>query len=133
MREYAPSKKTKKYLELASRAAIQSNYPHFKHGAVLVKSASVISVAFNKKGYTSFGAKFRSVNRYHATLHAELASVLNVERRSTEGATVYVVRINKAGQFRLSKPCLMCEAALRYCGVKKVVYSTAEGFEILRL
>lgn len=130
---YSPSKKTQKYLELAARIAEQSNYPQFKHGAVLVKGSSVINVSPNKNGFNKFGAKFRKKKWGQATLHAELGSVLNVEKRNTEGSTVYVVRVNKQGSTRLSKPCHMCESAMKHCGVKKVVYSTDDGYECYKL
>jgi tRNA(Arg) A34 adenosine deaminase TadA len=37
------------------------------------------------------------------------------------------VRINKQGKFRLSKPCEMCHNILKFCGVKKVVYTYSEN------
>jgi len=133
MEVYIPSNKTKKFIELAGNVANQSEYPQFKHGAVLVKASSVINTAFNKNGYCSFGARFYEGNSANATLHAELASILNIERENTENSTVYTVRVNNAGEYRLSKPCRMCERAMRFCGVKRVVYSTNDGFEEMRL
>jgi len=130
---YNPSKKTQKYLDLAARIAEQSSYPHFKHGAVLVKGASVINVSHNKQGFNSFGAKFRKKKQGRATLHAELGSVLNVEKKNTEGSTVYVVRVNRQGSTRLSKPCHMCESAMKHCGVRRVIYSTDDGYECYKL
>jgi len=46
-----------------------------------------------------------------------------VGRNKTEGADVYVARIGKKGDFKMSKPCPMCESALRYVGVKRVIYT----------
>ena len=131
--EYIPSKTTKKHIELAERVANQSIYSSFKHGAVLTKSGAVINASCNKNGFNSFGARFRKKEYGRATLHAELGAILNVERSKTEGSTVYVVRVNKKGEKRLSKPCHMCQSALQYCGIKKVIYSTNEGYEIIKL
>lgn len=39
---------------------------------------------------------------------------------------VYVVRINKQGLWRMSKPCKNCERALRNAGVYTVVYTTGD-------
>ena len=133
MLAYVPSKKTQKYLDLAVKMAQQSGYPQFKHGAALVKGSAVINASCNKQGFNSFGAKFRKKKWGTATLHAELGSILNVERRNTEGATVYVVRVNNSGETRLSKPCHMCESAMKHCGVKKVIYSTNNGYECYKL
>lgn len=46
-----------------------------------------------------------------------------MSRHITEGATVYVARVDKAGEYKLSKPCPMCHEALKHVGVKKVVYT----------
>jgi len=121
------SNKTQRYLLLAKRVATQSEHDHFKHGAVLVKGGSVINTACNKDKYKRFGNRFRNTKACgHATHHAELGCVLGLDRSLTSGATIYVVRTNRNGEFRMSKPCLMCEEALRFCGVKKVVYTTDE-------
>ena len=133
MNVYLPSKKTQKHIDLAERMAQQSTYPQFKHGAVLVKGSAVINVSCNKNGFNSFGARFRKKEQGKATLHAELGAILNVERSKTESATVYVIRVNRMGEQRLSKPCHMCEAAMKHCGVKKVVYSTNGGYEVMKL
>jgi len=127
------SKKTKKYVDLAKRMADQSVYPSFKHGAVLVKGSAVINASCNKNGFNSFGARFRKKEYGTATLHAELGAILNVERSKTEGATIYVVRINRRGEERLSKPCHMCRSAMEHCGIKRVVYSTNGGYEVMKL
>tara|TARA_R110000824_G_scaffold25352_3_gene88339 strand:- start:1280 stop:1453 length:174 start_codon:yes stop_codon:yes gene_type:complete len=49
-----------------------------------------------------------------------------VDRSLTQGATVYVARIGKKGDLRLSKPCPMCESAMRHVGVKEVIYTVDE-------
>lgn len=47
---------------------------------------------------------------------------------------VIVVRVNKQGQWMMSKPCLNCQNAMRRCGVKRVLYSVAhEQYEQMRL
>jgi len=118
------SKKTRGYLELARRIALQATYGGIKHGAVLVKGGSIINVSYNKENFCSFGNRFRKSTEGKATLHAELGCVLNLDRSITQGTNIYVVRVGKNGDFRLSKPCNMCEAALRHVGVKRAFYTT---------
>lgn len=125
--------KTKRYIELAKRIAHNSDYPCHRHGAILVKGGSVLNVGFNKNQYNAFAARFRKPS-LHATQHAELDCLLGVDRSKTSNSTVYVVRINRQGQAKLSKPCTMCEKAMKFCGVKKVVYSVDEyNVESIRL
>ena len=120
------TKKIGRYLELAKNMARQSTYGKIKHGAVLVKGGSIISTSCNKDSFSSFGNRFRKHDCGHATHHAELGCVLGIDRSKTNGATVYVVRINREGEFRLSKPCPMCHEVLKFCGIRKVVYTVDE-------
>jgi len=126
------SKKDKKLIELAKRISYQSDFMQ-KHGAVLSKGSTVINTAFNKNKFSSFAMRFKKHNPKDATIHAELGAILNMGRKQTEGSIVYVVRTNKQQEFRMSKPCNMCEEALRWVGIKKVVYSTNGGFEETKL
>ena len=109
-------------MELAAKQAANSNFPVFRHGAVLVKGGSVLSLGVNKNQFHSFAAKFKKVPR-HATIHAELSCLLAAGGESAAGSTMYVVRINPQGEWRMSKPCCMCQAAMKHVGVKKVIYS----------
>jgi tRNA(Arg) A34 adenosine deaminase TadA len=36
---------------------------------------------------------------------------------------VYVARVGKKGNLKLSKPCSMCYSAMKHVGIKKVVYT----------
>jgi hypothetical protein len=121
------SNKKRRYVELAMRIAAQSEFKEYRHGAILVRGGSVINTSCNKNKYRSWGNRFRKKQCGHATHHAELGCVLGLDRSLTEGATMYVVRIGKTGILRNSKPCPMCEAALEYVGIKKVIYSDYNG------
>jgi tRNA(Arg) A34 adenosine deaminase TadA len=119
--------RTYRYTQLATRIAEQGSYGGYKHGAVLVKGGSIINTSSNKDKFCSFGARFRNPNEGIATLHAELGCILNLDRSVTKGTTIYVVRVNRDGKLRMSKPCSMCSTALEHVGVKKVFYSNKEG------
>ena len=126
--------KSKRYITLATKVAEQSDYGKFRHGAVLVKGSSVRNLSCNKQRHCHFGKRFRDPHTGNATLHAELGVILGMDRTKTQGATVYVARINSDGERRMSKPCPMCEAAMRHVGVKKVVYTDRDGtIESMRL
>ncbi len=120
-------KKTKRYISLAKKIAEQSDYGKFRHGAVLVRGSSVRNMACNKYRHCHFGKRFREANTGNATLHAELGVILGMDRSVTQGATVYTARVNKEGSARMSKPCPMCENAMRHVGIKRVVYTDRSG------
>ena len=120
------SKTKKRYFDLAKRAAMESTYGKLRHGAVIVKGGSVVSFGFNKSNHCQFGQRFRHMDKGPATQHAEISAILGLPRSATQGADVYVVRINNDCDWRMSKPCPMCEQALKFVGVKRVFYTTGD-------
>lgn len=117
------SGRIKRFIDLAAKVAQQSDSPDYRHGAVLARGSNAVNVSFNKNSFCSFGQRFRDPNQGNPTLHAELGVILGMERKITEGATVYVARVGKNGDYRLSKPCHMCYAAMKHVGIKRVVYT----------
>jgi len=122
-----PTKKMKRYFNLARNVAFNSEYGKIRHGALLVRGGSIINTCFNKDKFCSFGTRFRNPDRGHATIHAELGCILGMSRAVTAGADIYVCRINKQGLFRNSKPCAMCHEVLKHVGVKRVYYTTGDN------
>lgn len=122
LKKRKPTIREKRMMELAAKQAAFSEFPTFRHGAVLVRGGAVLSLGVNKNQFHSFAAKFKKVPK-HATIHAELSCLLAAGKESASGGTMYVVRINPQGEWRMSKPCQMCQAALKHVGVKKVIFS----------
>ena len=121
------SKREQRYIDMAIDIASSSENSKFRHGAVLVKNGKPRSSARNEERHCSFGNRFRERDCGHATLHAELGCILGLDRGVTQGSTVFVARVNKLGEARMSKPCTMCQAALSHVGVKKVFYTTSHN------
>jgi deoxycytidylate deaminase len=112
-----------RYFNLARKVAMSSEQEDYRHGAVLVKGGSVINTSCNKHRLASFGTRFCKDHNGTPTLHAELGAVLGIDRSITEGATLYVARIGKNGDYRLSKPCSMCSNAMEYVGIRRVFWT----------
>ncbi len=119
--------RNKRYIEYARRIAEKSQSPDYRHGALLVKGGQVINSSYNKNSYKGWATRFRDRFSGHATHHAELGCILGVDRANIKGSTIYVARIGKKGDLRMSKPCPMCTEILKNMGVRKVVYSISEG------
>tara|TARA_R110000824_G_scaffold175566_3_gene354106 strand:- start:99 stop:545 length:447 start_codon:yes stop_codon:yes gene_type:complete len=121
------SKRILRYIDLAKNVAYNSDYGKLRHGAILVKGGSIINTCFNKDKFCSFAGKFRDPNSGPATIHAELGCVLGLARDVTSGGDIFVCRINKIGELRNSKPCIMCHQVMKHVGIKRVYYTTNEG------
>ena len=120
------NKRQRRHLDLAQRIAYGSSFEDYRHGAVLARGKSVINASANKNSYKSWGQRFRHRDCGYATQHAELGCILGVDRSLTQGATVYVARIGKLGDRRYSKPCHMCQAAMKHVGIREVIYTVNE-------
>lgn len=111
-----------RYFEMAKAAAANSEH-NFKHGAVLVRGGKVIAMSFNKTRHVSW---MKSKSDF-PSLHAEVGALLNMPKDKTNGSDMYVCRINRQGEYRMSKPCDMCRAAMAEMKVKRVYYTGPNG------
>lgn len=102
-------------IRLLKALAEASPHPRYRHGAIALKGGSIVG-----KGYNHHG------------VHAEHSCLSGIWPNKRKGLVVWVGRITKAGQWADSKPCEKCEELLREAGVRKVIYSTGEGFESVR-
>jgi len=120
-------KRILRYLELAKKVATGSTIGNFRHGAVVVSGGSaILGMGANNEKYCSFAAKYRPKDKGLATFHAEIKSIIGVDRDILKGSTIFVARTSKCGNSRMSKPCPMCHAALKAQGIKKVYYTIDE-------
>lgn len=113
-----------RFLEIAMRESEKSTYDH-KLGAVLYKKNRVLSIGYNKPNKTHP----KSTTQFK-TQHAEFDAIMGLSREDLHGATLLVVRNAKSGT-RMAKPCKCCMSLIEKVGIKKVIFSTNEGFEEL--
>ena len=115
----------KRFFELARKLARKSPSYH-KLGCVIASGNKVISVGFNDMGKTHPKA-----NSPFKTLHAEVDALIGLD--SADKCDAYVFREFKSGKWALAKSCPACELALRKAGVKRIFYTTDDGWDVLVL
>jgi pyrimidine deaminase RibD-like protein len=103
-----PSKRDYSFIRLAAKFAKQVCDNH-RHGCVIVKGGRIISIG---------------INCYDTGVHAEGSAVSKRNEDDFRGATLYVARLRKEQMYGLSAPCSECDALIRKCGFKKVVFTT---------
>lgn len=114
------SRKQKSFLNLAVKTAAASELAQ-KHGAVVVKGGSVLSLGFNKQKNADIVNPSEAVSPEYFTVHAEI-DALN-RAGNTEGATIYIARVNNNGEERYSRPCNSCAEAIRKAKIRTVIYT----------
>lgn len=127
------TKKQISYFNRARNAALASNHPQYKLGAVVVFKHQVISVGSNN--FHKSHPKQVELNklRFDAdcknSIHAELAALLPViNKYDLSTATIYVYREHANGTLAMARPCKGCMSLIRGCGIKKVYYTTCDGY-----
>jgi deoxycytidylate deaminase len=99
-----------------------------KVGCILLRKGRVVVTATNMEGKTH-PLQTRLANLvgqpYRISLHAELRALIKNKNSSCD--TLIVARVHKNGGFLLSKPCPVCQLAIREAGIKNVYYSTDSG------
>lgn len=119
------SRSQQSFLNLAMKAAKASSCVH-SHGAIIVRGGSVLSIGINKwrNDFPLVSTDNEDEKSFDISVHAEIDALSRVS--NPRGATIYIARVNKKGQARMSKPCKRCAQALKDAGVSKVIYTTNE-------
>lgn len=108
--------------------------------AFLVYKRDVIAVGYNKDKTHPF-QKRHSKNNLALYLHAETDCINNALRyysdEEVSKSSLYILRVKHSDDDHiafirgLAKPCEGCQKCIKRYGIKKVYYSTEEGYDIL--
>lgn len=130
-------KRVKHYLELAKNACIYSDSERTRVGCVVVYKGKVLSVGWNNEKTSPTQKKY---NRYRGfdpdisgtvnSIHAELHAMSKIKDMDINWSKVYVFvyRIKKDDTKGMARPCPGCEKMLRDMGIRRVYYSTNNGY-----
>ena len=118
-------------MEQAIKTAKKSNYPHFRHGAVIECGGRILSKNPNIRKSQTPDASM--------SVHAEVAALKPLLSKTRlrwhiPPVVMYVARVNPNNEVVLSKPCDRCLEVLRKsCIVKTIYYSTNNGWDKIEI
>jgi deoxycytidylate deaminase len=114
----------------AEMAADCSTHRNYQVGCAVFLKGKLIALGTNNDKTHPEQFRFgRSVSS-----HAEFLAIKKLKNKNLlNGATLVVCRKLKDGSLAQSRPCELCMPLLLASGVKRVVYSTAEGYKEERL
>ena len=120
------SKRDRYYLQAAMGMAAVSESRQ-QHGAVIVHSGKVLGTGANwaRNPPAVFGEDTESILR-NASVHAEMDALSKIKHKHIPGGRIYVARVNRRGQSRLSRPCNQCFTKLYEAGITTYVYTLDE-------
>ncbi len=118
------SQRDRRFMELARRQAIKSNFLRKQVGVVIVKGNRVVASGFNHLSHPMYLQYGGIDGLKYWSLHAEidcLSAAPDVRK-----ATAYLCAYKKK-RFGNSEPCPLCKIYLKKRGIKRVVFSTPFG------
>lgn len=128
-----------KYFQKAKQAALISDYPKIHIGCIAVYQGQVVGVGCNSNK-THPTQKF--YNRYREQsdellpkLHAEINCINQLKHINVNYTKIklYIYRIGNDREYRMSRPCPSCMAAIKDLGIKEIYYTTNDGYCYERL
>lgn len=112
----------------AVKAAGFVTHSRYRIGASLFIGKRLVSIGWNQN---KTHPKTNSIFRWQ---HAELNCLVGTSKIDLYKATMFVVRINNKGQYKVSKPCKECMSFIMASGIKKVWFiNRASKKELIRL
>ncbi len=114
---------------IAQKEALKSSFQQHRLGAVIVKNGNILATGHNAlRPSRTIGTP---------TLHAEAAAIKKLLERGDfkglAGSTMYVTRFTRGGHVGLARPCSACMGLLISVGVRRVLFSTVDGFGEINL
>jgi deoxycytidylate deaminase len=121
-------------LEEIARAMIHKPYSSFLHFSFLCNKSKIIAVGWNDVSWTSIKINKEIIKYPLGGIHSEAHAIKRLKRfDEAPYLTLVNVRLNHKKELRNSKPCEYCMKIINAAGIRKVYYSTNEGFEFLDL
>lgn len=106
-----------------------------KLGCVIVDGHRIISSGHNSKTkfhriQSELDNKFFPGYENKGPVHAEVSALIPLIKRRVDlsGTTLYVYRENKDGKLAMSRPCPRCMQLIKEQGIKKICYTTNDGY-----
>ena len=128
------------FFKAAKKCAEQSNYrgaSNAKIGAVAVFRRTIIAQGHNQdkthplqQRYNIYRYDVNGNHYYPSKMHAEIKLISKIRYLDINFSEVeiYVYRETKDGRKAMARPCKACTQALRDLGIKKVCYTTNDGY-----
>lgn len=113
-------------VEIAKKESRKSDHHTHKLGACIVKKKEVVS-----KGYNLLKKTHPSIKKYDEfkTIHAEMHAMLRCSNKEKlVGATMVIYREHRNGDLALARSCAVCMRMMQEAGIKRILYTTREGW-----
>lgn len=115
-----------KALKIVQNASKNLSQEHFIGAVITDRKGRILSAGCNSYNKTHPRQVYYAemVGKQHKIyLHAELDAIIKLNHVQEKPYTIYIARVNKKGQPVCSKPCEICQMAIKDAGIKNVIYT----------
>lgn len=133
------SKSEKCFFDVAKNIAELSDHKQ-KIGCAVIDRHKVISSGHNSQTkchrlQAELDKEFFKLNNCMGPVHAEVDALLPLIKRHYDlrNATLYIYRQDRAEELALARPCERCMKLIKSLGIKKIRYTTADGYAAEKL
>lgn len=129
------SNREKSLFRIAKEVSHMSDRKQHKLGAVIYYKHKVIGTGCNSNKTDAMQA-ILDINNYgcncEGKLHAESSILIPIIKRKIDisGAELYIYREKKDGSLGLARPCSSCMKLIKQCKIKKIYYTTDDGYAV---
>lgn len=130
------NKRDLRFFKAAHDASLMSDYKRIKIGAALVKGTHIVNSACNSNKTSPIQAKYAhhrycpdcgSLPKVHSET-AVLSPLIGRPEIDFSQYSIYVYREFKNGEKAMARPCRSCMALIKDLGIKRVFYTTPDGY-----
>ena len=125
------------FFDMARSVAMQSNSYKCHLGCVAIYRGKVIVSGYNSEKTHPMQMKYNKYRKnkifkdgFLPTLHSEMKMLIELKKYDInfKKVKVFVYRIRKDQDFGMARPCPACMKAIKDFGIKKIYYTTNDGF-----
>ena len=122
------------YFRAAKAVSELSDHPQHKLGCVIVNKHKIISSGFNSHTKCHGLQAILDAERFGVycpgKIHAETSALVPLIKSGIDlsRATMFVHREHKDGTLAMSRPCPSCQKLIKQAGIRKVYYTSNDGY-----
>lgn len=128
------NKNEMKYFSVAREVSKLSDNTRYHIGAIVVKHKNIVGMGRNSRKTHPLQYKLNKwrpkepSSVYNGQLHAEIQAIVNTRGIDLNKAEIYVYRETLNDTLACCRPCSACMKLIKQRGIKKIHYTTEDGF-----
>lgn len=121
-------------LRSLQEAGNHPQYRHYIHFSYAIVGGKIEAVGRNQSAAPDVHFGYNRRGMVTPKIHAELDAYRKLRKKFSINRidwSLVNVRVNRSGEFKMSKPCVVCQEWLAAVGCESITYTTERGWNAL--